>query len=167
MRDIIHIKPHHFIDIITTLGKGISLFKPTPHGHNVHKAAHAILANPELMLQMELGTDDICAPCIHNIEGQCDDRIDTSWRPEAPSLKRDWNLLIDRRWCERLGLNQGDMLTARGFCTLLDTNITNLRAIYREIPADNENLTLREPRLRRGIDDFLKLKSGHINNPYT
>ena len=135
MDDVIRIKPHHLVDIITQFGEGRP-FEPHPYGHALHTVAGRILADPEVMLEMELGADDICAPCIHNIAGLCDDTIDTSYRPAAPPAKRDWNLLLDRRWCERLSLSPGQRLTARAFCLLLRDRAGDLTDIYREIPPD-------------------------------
>ncbi len=131
---MIVIKPHHFIDIIAACGDGRMHFEPHPYGHAVHSVAHQILANPEIELIMELGADDICAPCEHNDRGQCQDTIDTSFRPDAPALKGDWNLRIDERWCEHLGLHQGDRLTALQFCQRLVSVTDNIDDIYREEP---------------------------------
>ena len=131
---MIVIKPHHFIDIVAACGDGQTHFEPHPYGHAVHSVANEILANPEIELIMELGADDICAPCEHNIGGQCQDRIDTSYRPDAPASKRAWNLRIDDRWCERLGLSQSDRLTARQFCQRLAASTDNIDDIYREEP---------------------------------
>lgn len=136
MKDPISIKPHHFVDILTAFGSGQRAFEPHPYGHGVHAVAAKVLADPDVVLAVELGADDICGPCVHNVNGLCDDTIDTSFRPEAPRSKREWNLLIDRRWCERLGLAQGDRLTAREFCRRLRDLAGDLADIYREIPAD-------------------------------
>jgi len=134
--DVIRIKPHHFIDIVADIGRGQTAWQPHPYGHAVHTVAAAILAAPDMMLEMELGADDICAPCIHNLGGLCDDVIDTSFRPAAPKSKREWNLLIDRRWCERLGLAEGDRLTARQFAQRLRDRLGDITDIYREVPPD-------------------------------
>ncbi len=136
MAEPVRIKPHHFVDIITSFGRGKVKFEPHPYGHAVHTVSEQILSAPDVLLEMDLGADDICRPCIHNIAGLCDDTIDTSWRPDAPESKRQWNLIIDQRWCKRLGLAQGDQLTARQFCELLRDNIADITDIYREIPAD-------------------------------
>jgi len=153
MDDIIRIKPHHFVDIITAFGEGRP-FEPHPYGHAVHTVAGRILADPDVALEMELGADDICAPCVHNIAGVCDDTIDTSYRPEAPSSKRQWNLLLDRRWCERLGLSPQQRLTARDLCRLLRDSAGDITDIYREIPPDRT--AQRAARLAAGIDRFLQ-----------
>ncbi len=133
---MIRIKPHHFLDIVADLGRGQRGWQPHPYGHAVHTVALAILADPDVMLEMALGADDICSPCKHNVGGLCDDTIDTSFRPAAPSSKREWNLLIDRRWCARLGLAEGDRLTARQFCQRLRDRMADIADIYREVPPE-------------------------------
>lgn len=129
------IKPHHFVDLITALGQGQLPAEPHPYGHALHLVAQELVADRDVMLRIELGADDICAPCRHNIGGRCDDVIDTSFRPTAPSSKREWNLLLDERWCERLGIQQGDVLTARQLCQRLRERAGDITPIYREIPA--------------------------------
>ena len=129
-------------------------FKPSPYGHAVHTVSERVWQDRDVLLKMELGADDICEPCKHNINGLCDDTIDTSFRPEAPSSKREWNLIIDRRWCERLKLQQGDRLTAREFCQRLRDNTDDITDIYREIPA--ERTAERALKLEKGINRFLK-----------
>ena len=153
MTSVIHVKPHHFVDIITGFGAG-ARFEPHPYGHAVHTVAECILGDRDVLLEMELGADDICKPCIHNINGLCDDMIDTSFRPTAPSAKREWNLLIDQRWCERLGIRQGDRLTARQMCERLRDRAGDITDIYREIPVDYTAERARE--LKEGIGNFLR-----------
>ena len=149
----IRIKPHHFVDIITSFGAGKTRFDPHPYGHAVHSVATRILNNRDVLLEIELGADDICAPCKHNINGLCDDTIDTSFRPNAPCSKREWNLLIDRRWCERLRLEPGDRLTAREFCERLQDLAADITDIYPEMPADRN--AERATKLTAGINRFL------------
>ncbi len=153
MSEAIRIKPHHFIDIIMALGRGQTTFKPHPYGHAVHTVAASLLIAPDVLLEVELGSDDICQPCRHNVDGLCDDTIDTSFRPDAPSSKRIYNLLIDRRWCERLSLAQGDRLSARQFCIRLRERAGDLSAVYREIPAGH--IMGRRRDLEAGIKRFL------------
>ena len=150
----IRIKPHHFIDIVADIGRGQTAWTPHPYGHAVHTVAARILAEPDVLLEMELGADDICAPCKHNVGGLCDDTIDTSFRPAAPSSKREWNLLIDRRWCERLGLAQGDRLTARQFVQRLLQGMGRVGDIYREEPRKRTGERVRA--LKAGLREFLE-----------
>jgi hypothetical protein len=153
MDQVIRIKPHHFIDIVTDIGAGETDWQPHPYGHLVHAVASAILADHEVVLEMDFGADDICRPCVHNIGGLCDDTIDISYRPAAPRSKRQYNLLLDRRWSERLGLTEGDRLTAREFCRLTRDRSGDITTIYREIPA--ERTRKRAEQLRKGVERLL------------
>lgn len=150
---MIAIKPHHFVDIMTALGDGRAQFQPHPYGHAVHSVAKEILRNPEIMLSIELGADQICVPCCHNVDGLCDDTIDTSFRPQAPKSKREYNLLIDRRWCRRLRLEQKDQLTARELCRRIRDCADDIEDVYREMPPDKT--AERQAKLKRGIAMFL------------
>lgn len=151
---MISIKPHHFVDIVTALGDGRTEFKPHPYGHAVHTVAKDILSNPDIDLRIEVGADDICLPCRHNIDGLCDDMIDTSFRPLAPKSKREYNLLIDERWSQRLGLRQDDQLTARELCLRIRDCADDIEDIYRETLSDRT--AERQERLHRGIAKFLQ-----------
>ncbi len=154
MSELIRIKPHHFIDMVATLGEGKRYFVPHPHGHAQHVVAAKIMEKPDIVLEIELAADDICGPCCHNLEGICDDVIDISYRPEAPPMKLEWNLLIDRRWCTVLGLVQGDRLSARDFCRCLkDLDDLVFPEVYREIP---EHLAQKKAeRMKAGVDLLL------------
>ena len=153
MEQVIRIKPHHLVDIVTSIGAGKTTFQPHPYGHAVHTVSERVWADRDALLEMALGADDICAPCVHNAEGLCEDTIDTSFRPGAPSLKREWNLMIDLRWCKRLGLSEGDRVTARAFCERLSALAGDLTDIYREVPA--EMTVERQRKLAAGIQAFL------------
>ena len=74
---MIAIKPHHFVDIVRAVGEGRTQNEPHPYGHALHSVTAAILADLCVPLRIELGADDICLPCCHNIDGLCDDTIDT------------------------------------------------------------------------------------------
>jgi len=155
MTDAVRIKPYHFVDIVTALGRGETTFEPHPYGHDVHGVAARLLDDRDVTLQIELGADDICRPCVHNVDGLCDDVIDTSFRPEAPRSKREYNLLLDERWCGRLGLEQGQRLTARELCRRLRDGAGDLNDVYRENPADRTAQRARD--LRAGIEAFLEV----------
>jgi hypothetical protein len=152
MPDVIRIKPHHFVDILTAFGRGQEAFEPHPYGHAVHRVAERIRRGPQVLLEIELGADEICEPCRHNVDGLCQDSIDTSCRPAAPTSKREWNLRIDRRWCERLCLAPGDRLSAREFAERLQ-DCGKITDIYREIPADRTADRARN--LAAGVQWFL------------
>ncbi len=151
---MISIKPHHFVDIITAFGDGIEAPEPHPYGHAVHSVTRQILADRDVALRMEFGADDICQPCRHNVDGQCDDTIDVSFRPQAPPSKREYNLLLDRRWAERLDLEEGQVLSATDLCRRIRDRAGDLRDIYRENPLDRTEE--RQAKLRKGVARFLE-----------
>jgi len=151
--EMIAIKPHHFVDIITSFGAGKRTFQPHPYGHAVHVISECILQNHDVLLEIEIGADDICKPCIHNINGSCDDTIDTSFRPTAPSSKREWNLMIDKRWCERIKVKQGDRFSARKLAERIRDDMGDITDIYREIP--NDMTAERAQKLMKGIQFFM------------
>ena len=154
MQSTISIKPHHFVDIITSFGAGEREFKPHPYGHAVHIVSERIHSDEGVYLQIELGIDDICRPCVHNVNGCCDDTIDTSFRPLAPSSKNEYNLLIDKRWCERLGIKQGDRLKAREMCERIRDRMGDITDIYSEVPA--ERTAERSAKLIKGLEYYLE-----------
>jgi hypothetical protein len=160
---MIAIKPHHFVDLVTALGDGRTQFQPHPYGHGLHTVAKQILASREVNLRIELGADDICFPCRHNIHGLCDDTIDTSFRPKAPASKREYNLLIDQRWAERLGLRQDDQLTARELCLRIRGCVSGIEDIYREVPPDRT--AERKAKLQRGVAMILGEPQRPVSEP--
>ena len=125
---MIRIKPHHFVDIICQHGEGVA-FSPHPFGHALHEVAARLLSGGEARLVVELGIDDICAPCRHNVGGKCNDRLDAATHGGV-TTKHDYNLALDRRWCERLELEQGSELSVREFCSLLLARAGELGALY-------------------------------------
>ncbi len=156
--EAIRIKPHHFIDIVTDLGRGQREFRPHPLGHALHTVARRVLEERDVLLEMDLGADDIGRPCRQNQEGLCRDTIDTSFRPLAPASKREWNLRLDERWCRRLGLRQGERLTTVEFCRRVRDLAGDIADIYREEPC--EQWARRAAGLREGLRLFLAPERG-------
>ena len=160
MSNLIKIKPHHFIDIITSFSAEKVVLKPHYYKHCVHSVSKAILENKNLTLEIELGADDICKPCIHNMEGICDDTLDISNRPKVPPLKRDWNLILDKRWCKRLKIGQGDKIQVIEFCELLKDGSNDLLEIYKE--NNKKNTVAREINLKKGLQKYLASNVAYI-----
>ncbi len=155
MNNIIKIKPHHFIDIITSFSADRVILRPHYYYHNVHSISKTILENRNTLLEIDLGADDICKPCIHNINGICDDMLDISNRPKVPPLKREWNLILDTRWCKRLKIDQGTIISVLEFCELLEEGANNLLEIYKE--NKREHTIEREINLKKGLKKYLTL----------
>ena len=153
-KNVIRIKPHHFVDIITSLGAGTVILEPNPYGHAVHIVSERILRDQGTLLEIvELGADDICEPCKHNSGGICDDTTNPVGRPDVPRSKQQWNRIVDQRWCERLNVKQGDRLTARELCERLRDFAGDIADIYRETPGCLTNGRARS--LMEGIEQYL------------
>jgi len=150
----LRIKPHHLVDIISSFARKDIEFKPHPFGHAVHVVAETVFNNPDVEFNIELGADTICYPCKYNVNNFCIDTIDTSFRPLAPESKNEWNLLIDRRWCRKLGVKQGDLFTARQFCRILREKAKDISGIYRELP--EEMIKKKEKSIEEGAKAFME-----------
>jgi len=135
MQETIRIMPHHFVDIVRAHFPAKRVPPPGELGHDVHRVVARLLDNRDAVLEIALGSDDICTPCAYFVGGRCDNVIDTSFRKGAPPLMSNYNLLIDQRWCRRLGLSEGDQLTARQFCQRLQDHVGAIASIYPETPA--------------------------------
>ena len=136
-----NIKPHHFIDIITSFSAERVILEPHVYHHNVHSISKTILENRNTLLEIDLSADDICKPCIHNIDEICDDILDISNRPKVPPLKRKWNIILDKRWCKRLKIDQGVIISVLEFCALLEDGSNNL---WKSIKKTKENIQSKE-----------------------
>ena len=149
MRAIVQAKPHHFLDIVTDFGAG-NAFTPHPYGHAVHIVAEKALSDRNVVLQLVLGCDDICRPCIHSKEGRCVDSVD---HPPFSS-KEEYNRTIDARIFQQLGLEEGTEIAASEFCRITRDKIGNLYDIWREVP--REHTDLRRQNLMKGISMYLR-----------
>jgi len=148
MQNVVQTKPHHFLDIIRDFGAG-KAFGPHPYGHAVHAVAQRVLRDRHVVLQLILGCDDICRPCIHNKGGTCDDSVNI---PPFTS-KEEWNRTIDTRIFEQLGLEEGTEIPASEFCRITRQRIGDLYDIWREVPHGDTDL--RRENLMRGISTYL------------
>ncbi len=150
--DAIRIKPHHFLDIITRLGAGQS-FEPHPYGHALHVVAQRILDDPQVTLELALGCDDICAPCVHQDKGRCRDITTTTGKALS---KEEYNRALDVRWLARLGLREEQRLSASEFCRLARELMGDIYEIYPDVP--REGTAMRHQRLLRGIALYIDLR---------
>ena len=73
----------------------------------------------------------------------------------SPRSKREWNLIIDKRWYARLNLRDGDRLPASDFVRRLQEAIREgIDDIYREIPPEMTSRRLEH--LKAGMAKFLE-----------
>jgi hypothetical protein len=61
---MIAIKPHHFVDILISFHEECIVPEQHHYGHDVHTVTRKVINNPDTLLRMELGADDICTPCV-------------------------------------------------------------------------------------------------------
>lgn len=153
MRNLIRIKPHHFIDFMTALGEGQVEFKPHPSGHADYLIAHKLTQNPHRSLQIVLGVDDVCFPCQFHIDGTCKGIFDSAFLPVDTASRQPAICAIDRRWCERLQIQDRETLPALDFCRRIYSIIDEVSDIYAEIPFNEVSERMRY--LRAGIEAFL------------
>ncbi|HUW82749.1 MAG TPA: hypothetical protein VMZ31_08140 [Phycisphaerae bacterium] len=135
MQEPIRIMPHHFVDIVRAHFSTGQVPSSGKLGHDVDRVVARLLDDRDAVLEIALGSDDICTPCAYFAGGRCNNTIDTSVRKGAPPLMSNYNLLIDERWCRRLDLSEGDQLTARQFCRRLQDHVGDIGSIYTETPA--------------------------------
>ena len=101
------VRPHHLLDIITSHGAGHE-FKPAAYGHAVHTCAEIVLNDLDTPLEFVVGADFICEPCIHLVDGRCDDVLS---QLDPPISKQDYNDDLDRRLLAYFELQEGDRMT--------------------------------------------------------
>jgi len=147
---MIRIKPHHFLDLLRDLGAGDPFVSPPGYGHAVPQVAAALETDPDVVLELTVGIDDICTPCAHNVDGRC---ADTITRDEPPVSKDEYNRRLDERWFARLGLCEGERLTARELCRLARDRMGDMRTLYLE--RDETDTVARQENVRKGIAKFL------------
>ena len=128
----VHIKPHHFMDIIKLHGAGIEEFVPDINmGHDFYKVANKIMRDPSLKLILTVEGDDICLPC-KKYKNCCQDQI--SHIPGFKS-KDDYNKLLDRRIIELYHL-QEEYYEARSLCALYYESSELIYEIWKEETAE-------------------------------
>lgn len=118
-------RPHHLIDIICQYGAGTP-FRPHPYGHAVHAVAERIVAHPETAIEFVIGADDVCAPCVHLVDGRCDDVV-AALDPPVP--KQEYNDALDRRLLDFLGMTEGQHMTFSEYLRVLEAHLDGLAEI--------------------------------------
>lgn len=118
-------RPHHLVDIICQCGAGTP-FRPSPYGHAVHTVADRIIAYPETVIEFGVGADDICAPCIHLVDGRCDDLVGSL---DPPVSKQEYNDALDERLLAFLGMSEGQTMTFREYLRVLRAHLEGLAQV--------------------------------------
>jgi len=132
---MLHIRPHHLIDIIRNIGQGRPV-APHPYGHEQHTITRNILAGTEREVSFVNGADDLCKPCIHlTAEGICEDILP---QLEYRVLKQRYNDDLDRKVMEYLGLKENSVIALDAFLSMIEKNMTGLVTICTH-PKENES----------------------------
>ncbi|MBN1790597.1 MAG: DUF1284 domain-containing protein [Bacteroidales bacterium] len=120
---MLHIRPHHLIDIIRNIGQGRPVV-PHPYGHAQHTITQTILAGTVREISFVIGADDLCKPCIHlTAEGICKDILP---QLEYRVLKQEYNDDLDRRVMEYLGLKENATVSLAAFLDMIEKNMAGL-----------------------------------------
>ncbi len=148
------IKPHHFLDIIKLYGAGVAHFTPDlRYGHDFYRAANKILENPNVLIALTTGADDICYPCRFNKNGHCVDSM-----PEGSQVlsKDEWNRTIDARLLNALSLNEIDETEAIAFAAIAQEKLTSrvISEVWRERPRDETGKRIAS--LQKGLRKYLE-----------
>ena len=150
MTEPLRIKPHHLLDIIRDFGAGV-VHQPHPYGHDVHRIARIVREHPGTVFELTAAADSICAPCRCLVEDHC---TDTTTSPGSEVSKESWNRTIDGRIFERLGLAEGEKISALEFCRLARRRLGDLFTLYAEV--ERSKTSLRHKNLERGLQEYLE-----------
>ncbi|MHB1357237.1 MAG: hypothetical protein ACYCZF_14815 [Anaerolineae bacterium] len=120
------LRPHHLLDIITSLGNGVH-YTAHPYGHAQHLVAARLLADPIQPITFVLGADDICAGCCHlHTDLSCDDVLR---QLAPPTSKQAYNDGLDARLFPLLGIVPGDTLPLPEYLARVQALLPGLETI--------------------------------------
>lgn len=135
---MLQLRPHHILDIVRNIGHNRPI-EPHPLGHNVHGITLEIINNPDQLLKLVVGADDICTPCTKlnsellctDILPQCDDK---------PS-KQSYNDTLDTKVLKYLGIKTRTQLTVRQYLQIVNSKLEGIEKICTH-PKEDENYRL-------------------------
>lgn len=143
---MLHLRPHHLIDIIRNIGLERPL-KPHPYGHAQHIITQAILDGSEKEFMLAVRADDLCRPCIHLAPGgKCKDILS---QLKEPVLKQDYNDLLDRRLLGFFGLEEGIIVSLSDFLQMIENRFEELLPVCLH---PKEDLASRREGLLKGLE---------------
>ena len=147
---MLHLRPHHLIDIIRNIGLNRPL-APHPYGHAQHLVTRKIMDGSENEIRMVVGADDLCAPCIHLTKtGLCDDILPQF---DFPARKQTYNDELDHRLLVFLGLREDSTVSLPEFLWMIDNRIDEIVPLCLH---PKEDTTYRKEGLRRGLNILIR-----------
>lgn len=119
---MLHLRPHHLIDIIRNIGHQRPLV-PHDYGHAQHAITRRILDDPNQDIHFVLDADDLCSPCVHLKNGTCDDLLPQF---SHPVLKQNYNNELDHILVRFFEIAEGCVLPLTEFVQLVEENLEGL-----------------------------------------
>lgn len=149
----ITIKPHHFMDIIKLYGSGIEVFVPDERmHHDFYKIANLIMENHNILLNLTIDADHICAPCIMYNGHTCTDQLHHIANFDS---KDAYNQLLDSRIMEQLELDKNKKYEANHLCAIMLKHHNSIDTIWQE---EADEVTRRRKELFiKGAEKYLSL----------
>lgn len=138
-------RPHHLIDIITQYGAGRP-FRPHEYGHAVHTVAERVISQPDVAVEFVVDADDICAPCVHLVDGRCDDVLG---QLDPPVSKQEYNDDLDCRLLAHLEMREGQVMSFREYLAVIGDHVDGIEQVCAH-PGEDPARRLRD--VRRGLE---------------
>jgi hypothetical protein len=142
---MLHLRPHHIIDIIRDLGQNKD-FVPHKYGHDYHTVAKNIIGNPDQVVRLVISSDDICSPCIHLLPDKtCADMMPGNVYSESKQIYNDY---IDTEIIRHFSFENNMKISVKDFLLCLAKNIDAFDKIY---PHPKELIEQREAAFKEGL----------------
>lgn len=152
-KEILLLKPHHFIAFFRDLGSGEDPGRYT-NDNDYKKAFDLVLKSSDLIIELTIGVDFICRPCkFLGKDNKCTHTI-RGHGPEQPL--QEWAERIDSRLFKLLELKEGTQIKNRELCSLCIDKLGDLKRIFLEEPDDRRNQ--RAQNLNKGFTKYLNIR---------
>jgi hypothetical protein len=136
---MMHLRPHHILDIVSGYGRGI-FYQPHPYGHSQHIVAPKLLSDLDINIKLVIGADDICQGCKHLMpDGKCKDVL--AQLIPSPS-KQAYNDVLDSHLFDDLSIVPGTVTTTRSFLEVVNEKVPGIEKICTH-PKENEEERLK------------------------
>jgi hypothetical protein len=152
--DDLHIRVHHFYDIIRDFGINPVIEADLTYKHSYHKVADLIRLSPDLNMKIVVGIDAVCEGCIHLKNNTCDDPLTVI---PGFTFKNEYNNYLDNLILNVIETYENDNVTPKELCILAKKYIADMYTIY-ELASTSE-IDKRKKEFIAGLKYY-----SHINN---
>jgi len=122
--NLIRLRPHHLLDIISSYGSGADLEAKHPWGASVADVTRRVLADIDQVAVMTAGVDAICTTCSKLVEQTCTARLGDNL------LMREYNDDLDARLFQRLHLDEGQPISIRACLRRVNEDLPGIVALF-------------------------------------